>query len=73
MLFLQYLSIALFTVLLAITLRNCWVIFFKLRRYHNTTLLTFYVLVLLALTLRIETLIMFWLEVYDWSLFTTTM
>ena len=65
----QYLTITFFTGLLVLALRNAWVIFVKLGRYGNVTLLSFYLLVVLAIMIRIETLIWFWTAVLDWDLY----
>lgn len=68
----QYLAIAFFSGLLVLALRNAWVIFVKQGRYRNVTLLSFYVLVIMAIALRLETLIWFWTAVLDWDRYCLT-
>ena len=60
MAFVQYLVSILFFCILVLACCNFYLIFIKQKKYKNSTLLTFYLLTIAAMIIRILTLLTFW-------------
>ena len=55
-----YLDIATYGFLMALLVRNIWVILYQLKEYKNIPLLAFYVFATISLSFRLVYLICYW-------------